>query len=148
MWNIIVFCFLSCCNVSFIYFFTDACTGEYVLKVMWSGVVLLKCPLVGSVTRQVIQVTNSTNHDPAPVPVQPTGGHGSTSQQQRTTNTTHTTSKSTLQQQQQSMAKVIMTGVGIKQAYVNQLSEFQIDGASAGPGVQLSRDSGFFRIFS
>ena len=120
------------------------------LKVMWSGVVLPKCPLVGSVTRQVIQVTNTTNHDhPAPVPVPPPGGHGSTSQQQqRITNTTHTTSKISQQQQQQQqpMAKVIMTGVGIKQAYVNQLSEFQIDGASAGPGARLSRDSGFFRI--
>jgi len=145
--------------------FVPRVEGEYVLKVMWNGVMLAKCPVSGTVTKQVIQVTTTTttsqNSGASPKKIEPVVDilrssdmasrrnmpmsmspsetqlpKQSSAAVQTSADRTATTSTN-----QQPFAKVIMTGVGIKQAFVNQLSEFFIDGINAGPGspsIQLT----------
>ncbi|ESO03706.1 hypothetical protein HELRODRAFT_173407 [Helobdella robusta] len=97
--------------------------GEYRLKVFWNGNQIDQSPLVGYIRREVTKTTTKTTTEPI---------ENHYERQQRTTTTT------SYQQQQQHQEvnsdKIILNGIGLQQAAVNQHSEFFIDGSSAGPG--------------
>lgn len=126
--------------------FMPTVEGDYYLRIMWNGILLERCPVFG--------VCRSSWNGP------PAASTAQQPRQQAQANSgdmvDHRYEKKTVTQVTQSsnnnaggavehpysMDKVVMTGMGLQHAIVNQLAEFFIDGSNAGEGSPTARLSG------
>ena len=116
-------------------------TGEYSIKVMWNGVPLPKCPLIGIAggsasgggsTTEVLGMAIRPSNQQA--------GYQGYSHMQTTSTTQSHAARDTVDGRSQTMMttnldKVVLTGMGLRQATVGQEADFEINGTNAGLGM-------------